>query len=88
MIRKSIKDTRCLQTEQQRISTTSQKKNIFHHRANCALTPIFFLASAVLKTIENAGVSYVKLSDQYTKKLDQESKNLNLPYRPEAVSVI
>uniref|UniRef100_A0AAQ5ZZH6 DNA primase large subunit n=1 Tax=Amphiprion ocellaris TaxID=80972 RepID=A0AAQ5ZZH6_AMPOC len=35
----------------------------------------------LLKTVENLGVSYVKLSEQYTKKLDQESKNLNFPYR-------
>lgn len=47
----------------------------------------YFFASAVLKTVENLGVSYVKLSEQYTKKLDSESKNLNLPYRPESVSL-
>ncbi|XP_054874784.1 DNA primase large subunit [Amphiprion ocellaris] len=38
----------------------------------------------LLKTVENLGVSYVKLSEQYTKKLDQESKNLNFPYRADA----
>lgn len=47
----------------------------------------YFFASAVLKTVENVGVSYVKLSEPYTKKLDHESKNLNLPYRPESVSL-
>lgn len=46
-----------------------------------------FNATAVLKTVENLGVSYVKLSDQYTKKLDSESKALNFPYRPDAVSI-
>ncbi|XP_076598382.1 DNA primase large subunit [Chaetodon auriga] len=38
----------------------------------------------LLKTVENVGVSYVKLSEQYTKKLDGECKALNFPYRPEA----
>lgn len=38
----------------------------------------------LLKTIENLGVSYVKLSDQYIKKLEAESKALNFLYRPEA----
>ncbi|KAA8583893.1 DNA primase large subunit [Etheostoma spectabile] len=38
----------------------------------------------LLKTIENLGVSHVKLSDQYTKKLESESKALNFLYRPEA----
>lgn len=47
---------------------------------------IIIFASAVLKTVENVGVSYVKLSEPYGKKLDHESKNLNLPYRPESVS--
>ncbi|XP_070697326.1 DNA primase large subunit [Pempheris klunzingeri] len=37
----------------------------------------------LLKTIENLGVSHVKLSDQYTKKLEAESKALNFPYRSE-----
>lgn len=45
-------------------------------------------ATAVLKAIENLGVSYVKLSDDYTKKLGIESKNLNFPYRLEAVSIL
>uniref|UniRef100_A0A7N8XZX8 DNA primase large subunit n=1 Tax=Mastacembelus armatus TaxID=205130 RepID=A0A7N8XZX8_9TELE len=35
----------------------------------------------LLKTVENLGVSYVKLSEQYTKKLENESKNLNFPHR-------
>ncbi|XP_061141811.1 DNA primase large subunit [Syngnathus typhle] len=35
----------------------------------------------LLKTVENCGVSYVKLSEQYIKKLDSEFKNLNFPYR-------
>lgn len=48
---------------------------------------IIIFASAVLKTVENVGVSYVKLSEPYGKKLDHESKNLNLPYRPESVSL-
>ncbi|CAB1457696.1 unnamed protein product [Pleuronectes platessa] len=38
----------------------------------------------LLKTIENLGVSYLKVSEDYKKKLDNESKNLNFPYRPEA----
>nr|XP_019945217.1 PREDICTED: DNA primase large subunit [Paralichthys olivaceus] len=38
----------------------------------------------LLKTIENLGVSYVKLSDDYKKKLHKESKTLNFPYRLEA----
>lgn len=45
-----------------------------------------FNATVVLKTIENLGVSYVKLSEQYTKKLESEFKNLSFPYRPELVS--
>lgn len=42
----------------------------------------------MLKTVENAGVSHVKQSEQYTKKLESEFKALNFPYRPEAVSMI
>ncbi|KAK5853904.1 hypothetical protein PBY51_015021 [Eleginops maclovinus] len=38
----------------------------------------------LLKTIENLGVSYVKMSESYTKKLGTESKALNFLYRPEA----
>uniref|UniRef100_A0A4W6G8C6 DNA primase large subunit n=1 Tax=Lates calcarifer TaxID=8187 RepID=A0A4W6G8C6_LATCA len=38
----------------------------------------------LLKTVENLGVSYVKLSEDYKRKLENESKNLNFPYRPEA----
>lgn len=38
----------------------------------------------LLKTVENAGVSYVKASEKYIKKLDDESKVLNFPYRPDA----
>ncbi|TMS04698.1 DNA primase large subunit [Larimichthys crocea] len=38
----------------------------------------------LLKTIENLGVSYVKLSEQYSKKLEAEFKTLSFPYRPEA----
>ncbi|XP_060943494.1 DNA primase large subunit [Limanda limanda] len=38
----------------------------------------------LLKTIENLGVSYLKGSDDYKKKLNNESKNLNFPYRLEA----
>lgn len=45
------------------------------------------LPVAVLKTIENLGVSHVKLSEQYTKKLEAEFKTLSFPYRPEAVSM-
>ncbi|XP_074531963.1 DNA primase large subunit [Halichoeres trimaculatus] len=37
----------------------------------------------LLKTVENLGVSYVKLSDQYKSKLENELKNLNFPYRPD-----
>ncbi|KAK2824193.1 hypothetical protein Q5P01_021368 [Channa striata] len=35
----------------------------------------------LLKTVENLGVSYVKQSEQYNKKLDAEFKNLSFPYR-------
>ncbi|XP_041865895.1 DNA primase large subunit isoform X2 [Melanotaenia boesemani] len=35
----------------------------------------------LLKTVENVGVSYVKQSEQYSKKLENELKNLNFPYR-------
>ncbi|XP_037639232.1 DNA primase large subunit [Sebastes umbrosus] len=38
----------------------------------------------LLKTIENLGVSYVKLSDQYKKKLESESNALNFLYRDAA----
>lgn len=38
----------------------------------------------LLKTVENLGVSYVKLSEQYLNKLSLECRNLNFPYRPEA----
>ena len=48
---------------------------------------VFFNANPVLKTTENLGVSYVKLTEQYKKKLDAESKMLNFPYRPEVVSL-
>uniref|UniRef100_A0A8C5HEJ7 DNA primase large subunit n=1 Tax=Gouania willdenowi TaxID=441366 RepID=A0A8C5HEJ7_GOUWI len=37
----------------------------------------------LLKTVENVGVSYLKGSPQYVKKLVAESKNLNFPYRLE-----
>lgn len=47
-----------------------------------------FNSTAVLKTIENLGVSYVKLSEPYAKKLESEFKNLSFPYRPEAVSML
>lgn len=50
-------------------------------------TRLLFNAALVLKTVENLGVSYVKLSEQYTKKLETEFKCLNFPYRPEAVSM-
>lgn len=42
----------------------------------------------VLKTVENLGVSFVKLSEQYQRKLENESKILNFPYRSEVVSTI
>ncbi|XP_072246490.1 DNA primase large subunit [Leuresthes tenuis] len=38
----------------------------------------------LLKTIENLGVSCVKQSDQYSRKLDNELKNLNFPYRSDS----
>uniref|UniRef100_A0A6Q2ZQI9 DNA primase large subunit n=1 Tax=Esox lucius TaxID=8010 RepID=A0A6Q2ZQI9_ESOLU len=38
----------------------------------------------LLKTVENLGVSYVKTSEQYTKKLDTEFSSLNFPFRSEA----
>ncbi|KAM3606038.1 uncharacterized protein V6R79_009759 [Siganus canaliculatus] len=37
----------------------------------------------LLKTIENLGVSYVKQSEQYIKKMEAEFKTLNFPYRPD-----
>uniref|UniRef100_A0AAY4DXL0 DNA primase large subunit n=1 Tax=Denticeps clupeoides TaxID=299321 RepID=A0AAY4DXL0_9TELE len=37
----------------------------------------------LLKTVENLGVSYVKTSDQYTKKLYSEFSNLNFPHKAE-----
>ncbi|CAJ1067496.1 DNA primase large subunit isoform X1 [Xyrichtys novacula] len=37
----------------------------------------------LLKTVENLGVSHVKLSEPYTQKLEKEFKALNFPYRPE-----
>lgn len=46
-----------------------------------------FNPTAVLKTTENLGVSYVKLSEDYKKKLSAESKTLNFPYRLDAVSI-
>ncbi|XP_010887300.1 DNA primase large subunit isoform X2 [Esox lucius] len=39
----------------------------------------------LLKTVENLGVSYVKTSEQYTKKLDTEFSSLNFPFRSEAI---
>lgn len=48
---------------------------------------VFFNATAVLKTTENLGVSYVKVSEDYAKKLGAELKTLNFPYRSEAVSM-
>ncbi|XP_063047938.1 DNA primase large subunit [Engraulis encrasicolus] len=38
----------------------------------------------LLKTVENLGVSYVKTSEQYEKKLFGELTNLNFPYKTEA----
>ncbi|KAM9848200.1 DNA primase large subunit [Aulostomus maculatus] len=38
----------------------------------------------LLKTAETLGVSVVKMSEQYKRKLEAESKNLNFPYRLEA----
>ncbi|KAM4607039.1 DNA primase large subunit [Polymixia lowei] len=38
----------------------------------------------LLKTVENLGVSYVKSSEQYTKKLYTEFSNLNFPHKTEA----
>ncbi|XP_038152150.1 DNA primase large subunit [Cyprinodon tularosa] len=37
----------------------------------------------LLKTVENLGVSYVKHSEQYSKKMEAEFKTLNFPYRTE-----
>ncbi|XP_051503574.1 DNA primase large subunit-like [Myxocyprinus asiaticus] len=37
----------------------------------------------LLKTVENIGVSYVKNSEQYTRKLDAEFSSLYFPYRME-----
>lgn len=39
----------------------------------------------VLKTVENLGVSCVKNSEQYTKKLDAEISSLNFPQKAELV---
>lgn len=38
--------------------------------------------------VENLGVSYVKTSDQYVKKLHAELSNLNFPLKTEAVSIL
>uniref|UniRef100_W5KQI1 DNA primase large subunit n=1 Tax=Astyanax mexicanus TaxID=7994 RepID=W5KQI1_ASTMX len=38
----------------------------------------------LLKTVENLGVSYVKTTEQYTKKLHAEISNLNFPHKAEA----
>ncbi|KAL7889713.1 hypothetical protein AOLI_G00019710 [Acnodon oligacanthus] len=37
----------------------------------------------LLKTVENLGVSFVKMSEQYSKKLHAEISGLNFPYRAE-----
>ncbi|XP_049337594.1 DNA primase large subunit [Astyanax mexicanus] len=37
----------------------------------------------LLKTVENLGVSYVKTTEQYTKKLHAEISNLNFPHKAE-----
>ncbi|XP_036430322.1 DNA primase large subunit [Colossoma macropomum] len=37
----------------------------------------------LLKTVENLGVSYVKMSEQYSKKLHAEISSLHFPHRPE-----
>ncbi|XP_036403246.1 DNA primase large subunit [Megalops cyprinoides] len=37
----------------------------------------------LLKTVENLGVSYVKTSEQYKKKMETEISSLNFPYRTE-----
>uniref|UniRef100_A0AAR2JKB8 DNA primase large subunit n=1 Tax=Pygocentrus nattereri TaxID=42514 RepID=A0AAR2JKB8_PYGNA len=37
----------------------------------------------LLKTVENLGVSFVKMSEQYSKKLHAEISGLNFPFRPE-----
>uniref|UniRef100_A0AAR2M5H9 DNA primase large subunit n=1 Tax=Pygocentrus nattereri TaxID=42514 RepID=A0AAR2M5H9_PYGNA len=39
----------------------------------------------LLKTVENLGVSFVKMSEQYSKKLHAEISGLNFPFRPEVV---
>lgn len=52
-----------------------------------AFTSSSVIATAVLKTVETLGVSYVKLSEEYKKKLESEFKNLNFPYRSETVSI-
>lgn len=39
----------------------------------------------MLKTVENLGVSYVKNSEQYMKKLETEFLSLNFPLRTELV---
>lgn len=44
-----------------------------------------YLIFQVLKTVENLGVSYVKNSEQYTKKLEAEFSSLNFPFRTELV---
>ncbi|XP_039857803.1 DNA primase large subunit [Simochromis diagramma] len=38
----------------------------------------------LLKTVENLGVSHVKLTDPYRDKLESQLKALNFPYRPDA----
>uniref|UniRef100_A0AAX7U9W9 DNA primase large subunit n=1 Tax=Astatotilapia calliptera TaxID=8154 RepID=A0AAX7U9W9_ASTCA len=41
----------------------------------------------LLKTVENLGVSHVKLTEPYRRKLESQLKALNFPYRPDAVSM-
>lgn len=51
------------------------------------VTDICNLFIAVLKTVENLGVSYVKHGSQYKLKMDNELRLLHFPYRPDTVSM-
>lgn len=60
--------------------------NLLLWEQNKYLQPCVFY-SVVLKTVENLGVSYVKATEHYNKKMYNEIHNLNFPYKPEVVSL-
>lgn len=58
------------------------KTEIVSHRNSLVF---FILALAVLKSVENLGVSYVKTTEQYKKKLHTEFSGLGFPHKEEVV---